>query len=364
MKKEPHITEFTAKKGNGLHIRVTTTRDGKRIAIDGGRLYYNDYGTKADTLRQARKIRDKILTDIGFNSSMPTVAELHKKSFDLFPRSISTKERTDAMLQYCSLVDRPINTITLAELQEDINKYATQHTQERVKRYISFWKHIYKTALMLQLSIPDYTQIITVPKSKVIAKSHPREVTYYEFQKFLSAVEKSRSTYKQTIIASCWIMYYTGMRVQEVFGLYKSDIDLEGNVIHVRRSIGSTGLKSAQIVPLKTKKSLRDIPISFKLRPILETVVLTDSELLFTEADGSPIDTKHLGVHISNICKARKIHFTMYSLRHLFAADLFRQGVNPKVIQNLMGHQNEDMSLYYAFATEDEMEDAIQKRTQ
>ena len=44
--KETHITEFTAKRGSGLHVRVCTTRGKKKISVDGGRFYYSDYTTK------------------------------------------------------------------------------------------------------------------------------------------------------------------------------------------------------------------------------------------------------------------------------------------------------------------------------
>lgn len=51
-----------------------------------------------------------------------------------------------------------------------------------------------------------------------------------------------------------------------------------------------------------------------------------------------------------------------YRLRHAFSADLFRSGTNPKVIQTLLGHESENMSLYYAYTTESERLDAVNKR--
>ena len=363
MKKEPHITEFTAKKGNGLHIRVTTTRKGRRIAVDGGRLYYKDFGTKADTLRAARKIRDSILEDLDLRPvSLPKLSEIYEHSFDLIPCAISTREAFDAMYKHIGF-DKPISHVTLSDIQTSVNEYSKTHTQTRITKFITLWNRIYKTAFLMQLPVTDYPKMVVIPKSKVVPKKYNKELTYEELIAFISALQLSKSYYAPLVTSMCWIMYYTGMRLQEVIGLMVDDIDLDRNIIHVRRSIGSDRTKSAVIVPPKTLLSIRDIPVAPALKPVLErTLATTDTDLLFTEENGHPIYAPNISKYVKAVGKRNGLRFNMYALRHLFSADLFRQGVNPKVIQSLMGHANADMSAYYAFTTDQERIDAITNR--
>lgn len=363
MKKEPHITEFTAKKGNGLHVRVCTNRNGRRIAVDGGRLYFKDYGTKAETLRAARKIRDEILFDLDFRpSTMPTVEDIYNRSYDLLPVSLSTRKYHESLFSCFPNKSQPIDRVTLEELQHQVGTFVLSHTTSRTKRYIQLWKRIYKTAFLLRLPVIDYSAMLILPKSKVLPKKHTTETTYADFMTVLDGLRESNHFLSEQIISIAWVMYYTGMRIQEVLALYESDIDLESNLIHVRRSIGSTASESAVVVPLKTEKSLRDIPISPALIPVLEKAIAEcENDLLFSKT-GDPISVSEVSGIVFRIARDKKAKFTLYTLRHLFAADLFRQGTNPKVIQTLMGHTTENMSLYYAFTTQDEKAEAIAKR--
>ena len=364
MTKEPHISEFSAKKGSGLHIRVTTTRKGRRIAVDGGRIYYKDYGTKADTLRAARKIRDEILEDLDLTpTKMPTVEELFEKSFELIPLSIKTRTLYEILFRSIPYHDSPINTITLENIQSNIASYILSHSQRRTKRLHTLWKRIYKTAFLLQLPVTDYPSMVTLPKSKVLPRKQNREITYDQFISFITYIQEHPSFYSDTVTDISWIMYYTGIRIQEVLALSVDDIDLDRNIIHIRKSIGSTALKSAQIVPLKTDGSLRDIPIAPALVPVLQKALAsTDHELLF-HLEGNPLSITNIDNYIARMKRKSNLHFTLYGLRHLFATDLLREGINPKVIQTLMGHENADMTLYYAYTSEDERTEAIAKRT-
>ena len=62
--KDTHISQFTAKRGSGLHVRVCTTRSGRKISVDGGRFYFDDYSSKKACMRAAREARDAILLEL------------------------------------------------------------------------------------------------------------------------------------------------------------------------------------------------------------------------------------------------------------------------------------------------------------
>lgn len=365
MKKESHITEFTAKKGKGLHIRVTTSRNGRRYAVDGGRLYYSDYPTKADCMRHAKRIRDEIMSDLGRPraSIYPTAAELFERSFDFMPVAYSTRDTLTRHWRNAEPQDKPINEITLADLQLAVNRYAETHSQKQTDLMLQQWRRVYKTAFYLQIPVVDVSRMVLKPKSKVITKVRNMETDYDTFMDALDVLSASPNWLAPTAIDICWLMYYTGMRVTEVCGLQKADIDLDRSVIHVRRNCGSNALKSADLVPLKTAKSLRDVPIADGLKPVLlHALDRAEGEQLFTWWDGSLLSPTRITNYVLLECRRHGVTFSLYRLRHLFSADLFREGTNPKVIQSLMGHTSSNMSLYYAFTSEAERAEAVNKR--
>lgn len=366
--KDTHISQFTAKRGSGLHVRVCTTRGKRKISVDGGRFYYSDYSSKKACMRAAKESRDAILLGLELTPSTDpksaTVEDLFEKSFELMPVALTTQDQFRILYKaIADLGPKQIRDLTLQDVQMSVSKYALTHTQKRVNRLIGIWKRIYRTAFYLQLPVVDYSAMIREPSSRVAVTKQNRETDLETFLAFLKAAEKSESYYAPIVRDVAWVMYYTGMRLQEALGLMVSDIDFGAAVIHVRRSCGSSATKRADLVPLKTEQSLRDLPIVPQLLPVLDRAIAnTDTDLLFPGPDDGPCDVHKISMIVSKIARENGLKFNLYALRHLFSADLFRQNVNPKIIQSLMGHATADMSAYYAFTNEDERTEAVLNR--
>lgn len=363
MKKEPHITEFTAKRGSGLHVRVCTTRGGNKIAVDGGRLYFKDYATKAETMRAARRIRDDILNGLNRPAS-PTVDDVYRRSFDYMPVSITTRNHIDAVYTLISpFYSVPVALVTAADIQLSLNDCARKRTQYAVKYLLALWRRIYRAALYMQLPVSNLPEIVTIPKSKIPQRKNNVELTPETFAAALDLFIKSSHPLAPTAFRVSLLMYYTGMRITECLGLYISDLDVAAGVIHIRRNSGANGVESGVIVPLKTPRSFRDIPISSNLADVLQAAIdATPNHLLFPDTDGGVLSTRKLTEYVHGVMRSHGVPFSLYKLRHLFSADMFRAGIPPAVVQSLMGHSSVEMSLYYAFATESERKNAVESR--
>lgn len=369
MKRDPHISEFTAKKGSGYFVRVCTTKNGKKISRTGGRFYFSNYVSKTAALRAARAERDKILAEIEMAPEMAqnglTVGDLFEQSLDVMPVAIATRENLTRLYnanvaQFASV---PITALTLQQMQLALNEYAIKHAQNRVDGVAAVWRRIFQTAFFLQVPVIDYSKMLRVPKSRVPVKHQNKETDAETLRLFLDGVQQFRSQYAPISRDVALVMYYTGMRLQEALGLMVQDVDFGAAIIRVERSCGSNATDYARIVPLKTEQSRRSIPLAPQLIPVLEDrIQASDGGLLFTTEDGGPVNVRALSAFVNRASKALGIHFNLYALRHLFSADLFRGGVNPKVIQSLMGHASENMSLYYAFTNEDERTEAVVNR--
>ena len=171
-------------------------------------------------------------------------------------------------------------------------------------------------------------------------------------------------------------MLGTGMRVGEITGLRWCDIDLENKVIDInhtlvyychRQEAALNGCYFNVNTP-KTKASVRKIPMidSVKEAFLMERAyqeesgmkcnVVIDgySNFIFINRNGR---TQHQGTlnkalrRIIRDCNDEVLlankkptvllpHFTCHSLRHTFSTRMCEAGINVKVIQDTLGHQD------------------------
>jgi integrase len=140
--------------------------------------------------------------------------------------------------------------------------------------------------------------------------------------------------------------FYAGLRRGELQALRGSDIDLKRSEIHVQRSWDQ---EEGPIAP-KSKAGTRTVPLLAVLRSYLKDTASTP-ELVFGRGPDQPFDPKTVGDRAkrswnqANETAAEKGELrqalrpmTLHECRHTFASLLIDAGVNPKAIQEFMGH--------------------------
>ena len=374
--KEQYISERKGKKGYSFEV-VIPYKD----ATDK-RCYYTetvkvaDHGSAAEALQAAKDIRDKQkakLLENNYVKKTPTIEDLYQRSLEFISASEKTKDRHSAY--YNALVPendrkREILEVKTSDWQLWLNTYAETHSQPLVNRALGIIRNIYDATAKLELPIADKSKALTVPRSKVPVKRRQTETSKTDFKKFceyLLAYNKNDKTaliHNQNIWYGLQLEYYLGLRPQEAFAITEEAIDLKKGFVTPQYSVGSTAKKKRQLIELKTGDiSYRSIPIPAPVRPVLVELLKRKTEPLILDLDGLPYDVDFVSNYIYRIAKARGVSFNQYRLRHLFSTDLFREKVNPKTIQRLMGHSSENMSLYYAFSTEKEQKAAMAIRS-
>ena len=172
----------------------------------------------------------------------------------------------------------------------------------------------------------------------------------------------------------------TALRVGELTGLRWSDVDLKQTVIHVRQQLIYKNLGNGcqfHIQPLKTEAGRRDIPLTAAARKSLikqrELSMLLGkaakiqevegiSDFVFTNSQGKPYATNAVNFMLANVVKgynqAEEIkaetehrkpvllpHISAHILRHTACTRLAETGLEPKVLQYIMGHANVSITL-------------------
>ena len=155
------------------------------------------------------------------------------------------------------------------------------------------------------------------------------------------------------------LLFYTGMRTEEVAALRWDDIDQKQSVISVRRAVDLHG--TPIIKEAKTKAGYREIPILPQLKPYIKKpkgakksdYVFNDNGKLLTRgqlnsrwltwckavglAEHKTYENRHRGKKKCKRTEWRPL-VTPHQLRHNYATVLYEAGVDELTTQDLMGH--------------------------
>lgn len=145
-----------------------------------------------------------------------------------------------------------------------------------------------------------------------------------------------------------------GLRIGEICGLTWDDI--EDGYVHVRRTMHANG----EVGEPKTPSSKRVVPVSSTLAEALEAAPRY-SQWVVGNKLGQPLSpTSAATWWAKNRDDFGLPGWTLHQFRHQFATNLARQGVNPRTMQNLLGHASPMVSLQiYTHVEKEQTVDAI-----
>lgn len=181
--------------------------------------------------------------------------------------------------------------------------------------------------------------------------THEHEALHYyskeQFAEFISVAEKyrERSINDSGYYVFFNIAFYTGMRKGEINALKWSDI--EGNLIHVRRSIAQKTKGGDQETPPKNKSSYRTLQMPKKLVSILEQHRLFQERISgFTDdfrVCGGIAPLRDSSIEHRNTFFAKEAglpHIRIHDFRHSHASLLANERINIQEIARRLGHSN------------------------
>ncbi len=146
------------------------------------------------------------------------------------------------------------------------------------------------------------------------------------------------------------IAYYTGMRRSEIFRLQWSHIDFENGFINIKGD------------EQEGAKSNRDerIPLSLKVREILQSIDVADSPYVFPGRGGKG----HVTDIIKEVNKIKKLaklpedFRALHGMRHTFASVAVSKGVPLSHVQKLLTHKDPNLTQRYAHLEDEALKKA------
>ena len=180
-----------------------------------------------------------------------------------------------------------------------------------------------------------------------VQKSEMKTLRSEEVHLVLAAAEGDR-------FEALWILAFTtGMREGELLGLKWEDIDLTSAKLSIRRSLKRTPDNRLVLGPTKTRGSVGVVPLtsmaveSLRRRRAAQAAerlrlgeTWDDQDLVFTNRVGRPINPSNLLLRefYPLLERAGVAHIRFHDIRHTVATLLMEQGVDTKVVSNLLRH--------------------------
>ena len=367
-------------------------KDGESQRANGTYDYrYTDIHKKrrciyAKSLTELRKKEDELRRDmadgIDYAAGDMTVAELVDRYMNL-KRGL----KQNSLRSYGSAVKRihadpfgqkPIKTVKLSDAK---GWFVFLHDSGIKQNTIGVLQSVVRPAF--EMAVDDdiirknpfkFKLSDVIPKDAYVRDALTKE----QQEKYLQFVQDCGGNYYDDIV----ILLGTGLRVSELYGLTRADIDFDRRCIHVRRQLCRTAEKPYFVTPPKTKSGIRNVPMTDAVYMALMRVVkgrtASEGGIAGGRSQRIPLSGQvrdaegrdALGELYARVCKRDLKRYTAslfpritpHVLRHTFCTNVQQAGLDVKSLQYLMGHSNASVTLdVYTHSSFDSVERAFEQ---
>ena len=256
-------------------------------------------------------------------------------------RSIQTIEQIDKF----AIGKEKIDEITTEELQAFMNyhKYLSNSSINKLYQQLGT---TFRLAINKGYMMRNPMAGVLKPKSDKLDKK-VRALTFEEqqlFTNFLLSKDIKECKYKNVFL----IQMFMGLRIGEALALKTTDIDLKNKKMYISKTLtkddrGNTIMGRTT----KTYAGKRVLPIpKFLLETLIEQMKvaeeneLNEEKMLFKPENTKYTDRENVNTELKRLLKR---HFgiediTTHSLRHTYGTRCIESGMQPIVVQKMMGH--------------------------
>ncbi|MCL2637459.1 MAG: tyrosine recombinase XerC [Oscillospiraceae bacterium] len=277
--------------------------------------------------------------------------------------------------------DASFNEIKIADLPEDIIKSSGLNDALEFLHFISSERgNAAKSRARRAVALRQFYKYLTYYKAwfsvspldrlemPSLKKPLPKHLTYEQAVELLATVPEINGFLDARDYCILTMFLNCGMRLSELVGLnttdYKQERDFETDEpVHTLRVTGKGSkerviyLNSACVAALAGYKEQRVIFVS-------ENKSLLNEKALFLSKKKTRISARHVERVVENALKKAGLDgmgFSPHKLRHTAATLMFQNGVDVRVLKEVLGHENLGTTQIYTHVANKQVKEAMDK---
>ena len=376
--------------GRGLSQRKDKKYSARYVSKSGKRIekYFNTLPEARNWLADAKYEDSHNNTEI---TSTVTVDTWFNYWYDNLIVDLSPNTRRNYKERYTINIKPSIGKMCISDVKPMhckliLNKMIDTYAGSTIKQTFIAMGTMFRAAVMNDVISKHPMDGVRYTKPVKAASDH-RVLTTDEQKIFLDVAKSSHNYYQYAFILE------TGLRTGELIGLTWDAIDWDNHTLTVNKTLEFRHKqKFWRAGPPKTQTSYRTIPLTAQAYNILlelkekrktqklseelskvltftdrktgQTSSLVMSDLVFINfRTGMPAKNSSYDTHLYKLCETAGIPpFSMHTLRHTYATRAIESGMQPKILQKLLGHASITTTMdTYVHVTDDSMTKAIQQ---
>lgn len=348
-----NIVERVRKSGK---ISYEITVEGDRDPLTGKR--NRVFRTVKGSEKEARKVMHRLINDMEQNKIVKknhkTVEEWMEEWITLYLPNVEETTRVGYKTKLRCYIKPALGDILIYSLRAD-------HVQKMVN-------DMQARGLSPKNIRDTFNNINAAMKKAVVLRYIPfnpcEGVVLPKLKKYRAKVYDNQMIHTLLDTASGTDMYLpvllgvtVGLRRGEMLALRWDDIDFKTNTIKVRSNMVN-GENGIIIKAPKSEAGIRDIKVGDEvmaelkkarlkyMEDALTSTIFQNLNFVIRQEDGSPLHPDSMTRKWSRFLKDNNLpHIRLHDLRHSHATALIQAGVNPRVVQQRLGHSDVNITL-------------------